>query len=286
MIYYIASYPRSGNSWIISLIANNFSRITTDIHSRQPDANAFNRLAGNIKKLYNIDLKLPIGIPRKRPELGELAEKLFLYETTRHSEIFRYTGLIGGCQNLLTEENRSRLAADKDFFFLKTHLPPYDSYFPGEYVIQIIRNPGACFWSYYNFLKDVIHTHKSLTDIVNGNVGFGSWSDYHESWFQFVEKLGDHYLRLNYEKIVGAELSCCRNLSKFMNIPMLSEDIKPFDHYHEILPHLMRQGKATGWEQYYSKDQLNLLWQKHGGMMTLLGYATPDHRLGQDIATY
>jgi hypothetical protein len=254
MIYYIATYPRSGNSWLQSFIGNNLGRIVTDIYHKPKDdslcSSDITSAAYDINNLFRT---------YQNP-----------YEPATH-----YRALIDGFGTIWNETLRRQVANMDEIFFIKTHEKPYSSYFYGEYVIQVVRHPGACLWSYYHFFRDIVDDHIiTLTDIILGRVQFGCWSAYHQAWNETIPHLNDRFLRTKYEQLAGQELSFCHQLATFVGLPILSEEIHPFEHYQQIDPKYFRHGKTSGWEDYYSPKELELLQQRHGQMMSLLAYPT------------
>ena len=176
---------------------------------------------------------------------------------------------------MLEETNRrAELAESTEHFFVKIHAMPFSAYLPGEYVIQPIRNAGASCWSYYNYFHDVRKKPVSLNKVILGEEGFGHWNTYHQEWRKAAENLGDRYLKLYYEEMFD-ELTVCKKLEALTGLPLLNTDFKPFAYYHHKRPNHARKGQAYGWEQNYSKEQLELLWQEHGEMMAYHGYPNP-----------
>ena len=143
MIVYIASYPRSGNSWLQNLIGNQFKRLPVDIHHKVDDPNTLEQWTISAKRRYNIDI-YPLD------QMGdirydELSNWIVNYKCAEEQLC---KCVLPGCMELLNNtEIRKLLSSDQETYFLKTHLSPYSDYMPGEYVIQVVRNSGACLWS-------------------------------------------------------------------------------------------------------------------------------------------
>ena len=196
--------------------------------------------------------------------------------------------LLRGCKDvLLREDFRKILARDSEHYFIKTHELPYTKYFDGEYVVQIVRNPGLCFWSLYNFRREKNKTYdKSLTDLIKGEINWRSWSDYHYKWQDTADFLKERYLLIRYEDIYQNEMAVCKKLSKFINLPIIYSNTISFNYYHNKFPLMFRQGLLRGWEKYYSKKQLKLLWKLHGKNMSIFGYPEPKYYLGLEKEMY
>ena len=271
MIFYIASYPRSGNTWTRRLIANHFERSSVSWHGGDPSTEGL--LAWLLLKPDN-DNNLVFYHSLLSPDNKNLDPDFVYYHPVRDDSTF-YRCLIPSCKYILEDPNRrAELAESGEHFFVKIHVMPFASYLPGEYVIQPIRNAGACCWSYYNYLHDVQEKMVSLENVLLGNVGFGHWNAYHQEWHKASETLGDRYLPLYYEEMFD-ELATCKKLEAFTGLPLLHSDFKPFAYYHHRRPKHARKGQAYEWEENYTNEQLALLWQEHGEMMAYHGYPNP-----------
>ncbi len=282
MIIYIASYPRSGNFWLQNLLGNQFKRLTTNIHEGINRPNMLEQWINVNKRYYDIDV-YPLE-DNDATKYGKLSSWMVGYKSPAEAQ--PHKGILPGCLELLNDvEIRNILANDEECYFLKTHFYPYSEYLDGEYVIQIVRNPGACLWSYYNFKRDMMKKQDvDLTSLIQSDSDYGSWSEYHLEWMEAARKLGSRYLSMHYEHLFGRELEYCERLQSFLDLYVASTELRSFDFYHELRPALTREGKAGGWEKNYSKDQLKLLWNTQHDMMTRFGYQEPNYDLGMDEA--
>lgn len=284
MIVYLASHPRSGNFWLQNLIGNQFKRLTTDVHYGMNDPNILAHWTADNKRHYNIDV-YPLNV-RERTRYSQLSDWMVSYKSPEEEELHK--GILPGCLKPLNSLRiRSILAEDQETYFVKTHFYPHSKYLEGEYAIQIVRNPGACLWSHYNFKRDLMKEYnEDLSHLIRGDAVFGSWSEYHFKWAEIAKKLGSRYLFVRYEDLFRNELEFCKKLQSFLGLQIVSSELQPFDFYHKLLPTLTREGKSGGWEKNYSKDQLKLLWNTHRNMMTQFGYQEPNYDLGMYKAQY
>ena len=167
MIVYLASYPRSGNSWVRRLLRNQFRYLNTAIHG-EPGPQRENFLNGewHLEGYFRLVDYPPVA-----------ADQPFgRYARTDGDHATRLL-LMPGCQRRLEDVGfRREVAAMPEVVFLKSHLPPYADYFPGESVVQPVRHPGAALWSYYHFLRDVRDRAVTLEAVIAGAEGFGCWS--------------------------------------------------------------------------------------------------------------
>lgn len=270
MIIYLASYPRSGNFWLQSIIANQFGFLTCNIHPT--DTLSIEKLRKRSEQYYDIEV-ISIADPEFMSGLKIPPGCFFNYQVKGLERNGLRTGF---GRILINTEVRKRLAAADEHYFVKTHHPPHQQYFTGEKVVQIIRNPGAVLWSYYNFTRDIENNNdNSLVDFINGNVGYGSWTEYHRNWRTTADRLNNKHLLLAYEDIDADAMSACERLSLFIGQPVLRRESKSFEYYHKLRPALARTGRASGWETHYSQPELTTLWTEHGEMMQAFGYDQP-----------
>lgn len=279
MIVYVASYPRSGNFWLQTLLGNQFKYPTTNIHVAFDDIEKQRDQAIKaMKRWYDIDV-FRLSPKTLETQFLPLSDWLLGYNTPGNANHNLF--LLSGCHKLVNElPVRQLLADDSRLFFLKTHFDPFPKYLPGEFVIQIVRHPGAVIWSYFNFKRDMKNmVPDTLSGVIQKDPAYGNWSEYHQKWISAAERLGSRYCLVKYEDVKGRELELCDRLSGFLNQPVRSRELRPFEFYHKLRPAITRQGKADGWEQNYSKDQIEMLWEIHHEMMRYYGYSKPDSAL-------
>jgi hypothetical protein len=277
MIYYIASYPRSGNTWVRNLIMNQFGYLSSPIHGEYPKDFALDKWQISEEDASYYSLEIPeendlFGLKPDDPMYRRLARF-----TPPDGKNLTHRLLLPGFKTLFLDRSiRKRLANEPETYLVKTHSAPYPEYLQGEFVIQIVRHPGATLWSYFNFLKDFRNSNADLTEIVAGKIGFGHWGRYHTLWQIAAQKLNERYVLQKYENLIGHELEFCNRLSLFLHLPIISEELKPFEYYHARNPLFARAGKLSGWEVHYTKEQLELLEKEHGQQMVVLGYQKTD----------
>lgn len=286
MIIYIASYPRSGNSLTQRTIITHFERPISALNPRSRKAEFFASGKASFLKNWRYDAKLPSNrqkiwqvlwdkLNERTFKIYDLSKWIALYDLNvpPYSKNCRY--LMPGCKNVLTPKNRQLLAADRNsHIFIKTHQLPYKEYFEGEYVIQPIRHPGAVLWSYYNLLKaEGNDINISLEKVIRGKIGIGSWSNYHQIWSQVIPLLKDRLIRIRFENLLSNPIKACDRISATIGLKYNSANKMPsFEELNQKNPQHFRAGKATGWEEHYTDNQIQLLEKLHGPTMKKLGY--------------
>ena len=270
MIVYLSSYPRSGNFWLITIVANILGVLPVDIHLYYDKPVEMEEYSSSTYKSYGIQVEL---FPALRPlRVDELRSLLVLYRHELSSHF--HVGLKqGGLESIVQRKAiREALAADEEVYFLKTHLLPYEKYFPGEKVVQIVRHPGASIWSYYLFLNRNFQPRYSLEDVLTGRVPFGAWSDYHQKWLNAVSSLGNQYFRLSYEGLFEHEEDYGRKIGEWLGLPVLGKSVPAFSYFQSLSSHLVRKGDPDDWKLHFSEEQMTMLFETHGNTMKLLGY--------------
>lgn len=230
MIIYLASYPRSGNSWLQRIFAHYFGI----------DYSNYYREEGGKNNLELIDNSVVGEVFIKRGENIRLADN---------------SGLI------LSPILRKKIALEKNVYIIKTHQIPFDEYYEGEHVINIIRHPGAVVWSYFNFKRDFNQNSDSIEEIIIGDTFVGSWGDHVSRWQKFGENNPTKYTEKKYEEI---ELSkeFLEKLQKICrtDIKNNEEPLPGFDYWHLKSPKMFRSGQINDWADKLSVDQCLLIW--------------------------
>lgn len=272
MIVYIASYPRSGNMWVRGLITNQFKRMGTTIHKPERNAEKFKSWANTENNLFGIHIeKLSASQQEAMCPVPPLRDWMVAYDFDGGKTLNHFS-LAAGFIGIYSKEIRRFLAEDKELYVIKTHLQPYNTYLPQEYVIQVIRHPGATLWSYYKFFNQVKKKNIPLLDVIAGKHGFGDWSIYHKNWNQVANLLGERMLRVKYEDLHVSEIDFVKRLERFLKLPLVDPNIKPFSYFQSVRPNVARSGKPSEWVDNYSEEAAHLLVHKHGKMMEYFSY--------------
>ena len=255
MLVYLSSYPRSGNTWVRQLVRHYFGHQAASIYPEPQGApNLEIRSDGTFELFSTYEVPYPPGTLRRM--------------------------LVNACGPVLSEDLRQQLALSEEIFFLKTHERPFGHYFPGEYVVHIMREPGAVFWSYYNFLRNnepAQYSRLSLNQVIKGYVPFGSWSDHTRLWLAAAEQLGACFMLYTYEDLsTKPETEFCDRVTAFTGVPyrMTKRPLPSLEHWHQEAPTLYRKEKSVAWKQHFSAAQLHRILKLHGQIMRRLGYDT------------
>lgn len=274
MIVYIASFPRCGNSLVRDVIHQYFKYPSTNVY---PLADGHN-YPKNYEYATHWRQGSELGLWDKRKFWLVWNKWIALYDRTAAPETKNLRFLLRGCLPALTPTARQRLASERDIFFVKTHEHPYAHYFPGEYVIQPVRHPGAVFRSYYNLLNKGSEERISLDELIQGRKPFGSYSDYHLVWSKALEALGERGLRIQFEEMASQprRVADCLHTLTGLNYDESAQP-RTFESRQSHNPHMFGFGSNAGWESFFTVEQLRTLSALHRDVMTLFGYAEPDY---------
>jgi hypothetical protein len=260
MLIYLSSYPRSGNTWVRHLIRHYFGYRSASIYPE------------------------PQGAPNLEYQVDGSYE-LFSYYELPQQPGSRLPMLVNNCSSILSPALREQLGQSEERFFLKTHELPFDRYFEGEYVLHLMREPGAVCWSYYNFLQKnrpaIANVILTLDGVIKGRVPFGSWSDHARAWLQARNKLGERFLMHKYEDLSAQpETEFCDLLASFTGLTyrIPKTPLPSLEHWHKQAPNLYRKQKVSNWKSHFSAMQLHRILKRHGEMMQQLGYDTDEYQ--------
>ena len=269
MLVYLATYPRSGNAFLQQIIRANFglfaSQIVAGVNSREAAIAQLARMAPALQQ-------------KSDPADG------YVVSVSKAGENWSKR-LLPIDLELLTEDVRRTLAESAEPFFLKLHDRPFRKYLPGEYVIQLVRHPGAVLWSYFRYANDVdlglsgdaIYEQFAPTveNVIRGHVGYGHWSSYHADWDAVRKAIGSRFLFLRYEEVAADPATAATRVAQLASLPLRAGGVTDFARYRERHPGWDLRGTSEGYESYFSAPQLALLWQQHGAWAERFGYAPP-----------
>jgi hypothetical protein len=182
-----------------------------------------------------------------------------------------------GCGPCLDERVRVRLACDRERFFLKTHELPFREYFAGEFVVHIVRHPGAALWSHWNFIRQIAGVDTvRLEDVIEGEWP-ADWSEHVASWLATGVSLRDCYRQVHFEHLVADPEPFLQHVHAVTSLPRIDggEAFPSFEDWHGRDPTFYRAGRVDEWEEQLSSTQRALLRMLHGRVMAQLGYTMP-----------
>lgn len=251
MIIYLASYPRSGNTFTRQLISHYFRRYTNSVYEEDGKHTHINR---GFLSTTDSD-------PR--------------YRTVKTDGGSHYRALNNAPPHPMTLDFRQELAEQSEVFFIKTHELPFDEYLPGEYVLRLTRHPGAALWSYFNYTRDVNQEQNTIEAIINGrSVGAQNWSTYTAAWLATEQAYPQLTAKFRYEDLVRDEKPLLDLLQSWTSLPLREAPgtFPNFQYWNKQSASFYRSGSTDEWTNKLTDAQLILLYQKHGDAAAREGY--------------
>ncbi|MFC2074464.1 sulfotransferase domain-containing protein [Campylobacterota bacterium] len=240
MLIWLASYPRSGNTFTRTVL---------------------NQVFGI--KTYNF---LHPSIRKKRKQMIEKNHK----EGIRHT----YSKTTGAVTFENEEEFFKNAHSSNELYIVKTHKTPPDD----SPAIYIIRNGIHALISYYFFKRDTSFSgYKNIIDLIIGNDGYVNWSEHIKSWSAHTNAR-PNTLYIRYEDLLNNSDTVIKELEQFFlkfddGISIQNTWKNPFDTLQKENPKIFRKGKSKKDScPEFNELEETLFYVKHGEMMGTLGY--------------
>ena len=274
-IVWIASYPKSGNTWFRAFMANLVSSSEEPVSiNRLPAANANSRtLFDTVSGIDSANL-LPEEIDRLRPNFYQALS------SSAHANC--YFKIHDAYQQL--PDGQACFSADAT-----------------RCTVYIVRNPLDVASSFAHFLRRDIdqmiadmnqhdfifnHERENITPMLS--LKLASWSEHVLSWLESPAGMNVHLIR--YEDMLRHPEATLSQAVRAIGLDTSQEDIQraitfsSFDTlkamenqtgFKEKPPQadaFFREGRAGGWRESLSPQQVSSLVEKHGAVMQRLGY--------------
>ena len=246
----LASYPRSGNTWLRNLVEFYFDRKVSSLYAEGQDNLVY--VSG---------------------EEGDL----FVPYLNGFAPIRPHKKLMNGIGEIFNIDMRELLTKLDEQFVVKTHEFPCEPFIQKEAVVYIVRHPAAAIWSYYRFLKNQ-NTEGfgdlTLEDVICGRVAFGSWSEHVNAWLKAGETLGSRFQLIKYDQLGTNENDVCQGFSKLTGLPRRGfiGTFPAFKYWQQQQPEFFRKGGEHDWRDCLTRDQIELIIKVHGETARRVGY--------------
>ena len=256
MIVYVATWPRCGNSVLRDLFWLNWGITVTDPYMSPSGLQTWMRI---------MTAKHGVAVDVDEPRIFSLGAMV---------------GLVPGWLEWLTEERRRELAADTNTYYLKTHEPPFDSYLPGERVVQMVRHPLPACWSWHRLTEAEGRAIAPEALATRGNSAtLLGYVDFHERWLDARVPL----IRLTYERHIEAPEATVRTIAAYLRLPLERPRVTSFAIMNSVNPMRYRAGAVAGWQG--SDAQAEAVWSACAPVAARLGYQsmTPGRKAKKTI---
>lgn len=221
MIIWLASYPRSGNTFFRIFLKNVFNQKTFSIY----------------------DDKFDIGADEKTAE-------------------------VVGHEFLPRDFDITQAKKSEEIYFIKTHdLPSIVD--EGDKVIYLVRDGRESILSYQKHLAVFSEKNVDITEIILGNVPFGSWANHVAEWTARDE---ENTMFVKFEKLIQNPEEIINNISSFINLKPLNRELPSFAELNKVNPNFFRSGETASWRRNMSLDDIALFDAIGSHMLACHGY--------------
>jgi hypothetical protein len=242
MIIWIASYPRSGNTFFRILINQIYGIKTYSIHNDP----IFERLKNSSELIGHHKLEMNY-------EEMAVADKLFFVKT-HYLPSDNYPAVY------LVRDGRDSLVSYAHYISSFHKSTSLKEHWKRKIKSIIVRN------EYDEILSKLIMSPRRDA---KGN--FGTWS---ENVSQWIEREGVTF-QIKFEDLIKNPYQCIAAAMEELNFQkemLSSNSIPSFEELHRKYPQFFRQGQSGKWRQEMSQPLQDLFWQYHGEVMESLGY--------------
>lgn len=199
-----------------------------------------------------------------REHYGNMSEKIWLASFPRSGNTLVRL-ILGKCFDIVAgskypENGEADLAAP----IIKTHDHAEDD----APAIVLVRDGRAALVSYWHFFRDYDEP-VALSELIQGSIGFGSWSAHFRSWEPMNRP---DRLLLRFEDFSADPECAIEALATFLGKRPVSPFDATFDKLNANHPKFFRSGDNAANIAELVGDDLELFKVHHGELMTELGY--------------
>jgi hypothetical protein len=277
---WIASYPKSGNTWVRVFLHNLLRELRGQAEGAQ-DINALHEMTARESLKEGFARRL--GMPAHEASAAEIAE----------ARMWVQADMVQGAADPVYIKTHNAVATVEGF--------PTVNFDVTLAAIYIVRNPldVAVSYAHYSGVPyDPIIAH--MADPA-GNIDFsgrrvwefmGSWSFHAASWMSVPHR---PVLLLRYEDMLAAPESSFGRLASFLRLKVdagqlqgaiekssfaemaRQEELHGFNERPSTTEKFFRSGKAGQWREALSQAQVSAIVAAHGPMMMRFGYLAEDY---------
>lgn len=216
-VVWLASYPRSGNTLMRTILKNNFGVNTYSLYNDSND----------------------IG---KDPKLREFVGHVDGDWEVMHKGIVQYPRY----PERLYEKAKEKTVV------IKTH-SQFCDFYKGHKAILVVRDPRPALVSEAHFIKNFVDQDGDIRKILSeqiavGDPSSGFWSDHTNSWLEKCEDL----LILRFEDLINEFEESLSKISVFLRMDPTSRELEDFSKFQSVNKNFFRQGKKNTWSETLS----------------------------------
>lgn len=238
MIIWLASYPRSGNTFFRILLNHLYGIKTFSIYNDP----LFEQLNGAQRVVGHVNTEKSI------PEMAE--DKQLFFVKTHHLPTDNYPAIY------LVRDGRDSIVSYANYIL------SFNSSSSRKSIKSIIKDSLG--------LNSKNRLVKKL--ILNSDSDYGNWSENANEWINREAET----VVIRFEDLIQkpqVELDSALQKLRIREILERKErEIPSFQDLHAKWPNFFRKGKVRSWESEMNVELQSLFWKHHGEMMQLLNY--------------
>ncbi len=239
MIVWLASYPRSGNTFFRVILNSVFELKTYSVYDDRYDIGADEATSDVVGHVF---------LPDDSTSMQE------------HDD-----AQPGWSMPTATIE---KMRKDKELYIVKTHELQDEFIHPEDKVIYLLRDGRESTLSFWKYSVDFIASKKSLNEFIAS----GAWGAHVRSWNPASR---DNTLLVKFEELIDDPEKMISKISDFIEAKPKGGEIPTFEELKKINPKFFRSGKKSSWQDIYSTKDHELFWEKNSEEMIKYGYTEP-----------
>jgi hypothetical protein len=239
MIIWLASYPRSGNSFFRILLNHLYGIKTYSIYNDP----LFNRLPGSSDFIGHHKLEI---------DLGEMEHSGEIFFVKTH--------------DLISDDRRT-------LYLIRDGRDAVVSF--AHYILVFERNnQGKTMRKRIKTLFGWNEFEEILRElIISSERYYGGWSNHVK---HYKAKNYTHFIK--FEDLIVDPLNSMRQVIRKIDLQNFSpthHDVPSFKELHDKWPQFFRKGKMGAWREEMSNELQTMFWKYHGDVMEEMGYLSP-----------
>ncbi len=255
MLFWVASYPRSGNGFFRELVSRLCNVSST----------VLNACPGLMQELLGASLVQELEQVRLR-QAGRVSS------TGAQGQVVTPPPVLP-CPDW-ADRPLAEVMADPRTFSLKSHYLLHETGLPAVYLVRDGRDALVSYARFTpahgpeispeQFRKNLI---RKIT-VPGGH--YGHWSENVRAWIRRPRTCV-----LRFEEFIERPLESVQHAIDTLQLPIRigQGEVPTFEELQATYPDIFRRGKVGSWQDEFPADLLPLFWEHHGEMMRELGYA-------------
>jgi hypothetical protein len=247
-LVWLASYPRSGNTWLRIVLKHNFGLKSYSVYNDTGDIGKYIEISEAVGHQYMH---------------WESVTKVKNLDAHSHEQFSSFDSLRYKTSNLK---------------LVKTHSQFHEGFLPDK-VIYIYRDGRATLRSFASYLHDFSNRSKELNKLLDELLcGCDTFTlPWHQHILSWKDASHDKVLFLKFEDVVSDINVALKKIADFLEIHPIRTDVLTFDELHAINPDFFRKGQKKSWHDLFDDTRHALFWILNHEAMDLLGYDQDKH---------